>query len=112
MSIPTPLSCLRLLRCMQQKIKAARSNAAPTTEPTTMPAIAPPERWWPELPAAAPAVAVGRGEDVGKTGGIDDVSGSRTPSQRFSTSAATQQESVAFAELWPQKEHRPGRLDW
>jgi hypothetical protein len=93
---------------------AARMSAAPTRDPTTMPAIAPPERPVPEFPAPAPAPAVwvGAEEEVEvKSGGIDVVVGSSTPSHRVSTLALTQQESVALGELEAQKEQRPGRLD-
>lgn len=77
---------------------------APTTEPTTMPAICPPDKPSP-LDESCPAAA---GDPVadgvlpvedGKRGGIEDEGGKVTPVQRFVTSDPTQQESVAFGEL-------------
>lgn len=63
---------------MQQKMTAARMTAAPTTDPMTIPAIAPGLRPLPRFPApAAVLVAVGLDElvDEGKSGGIDVVVG-------------------------------------
>lgn len=102
---------------MQKKMTAARISAAPTIEPTTIAAIAPPESPEPDLlvPAAAPAdVPVGAAEDVleGNKGAIDVVVGRCTSAQRDSTLALTQHESVELGELEPQNEQRPCRLDW
>lgn len=94
---------------------AARISAAPTSEPTTMPAMAPPESPDPERPApfAAPAdVEDGAPDDVldGNTGGIETVVGRSTPTQRDSTLALTQHESVELTVLSAQKEHKPCKL--
>lgn len=94
---------------------AARIRAAPTREPTTIPAMAPPESPEPDLfPPDPTEVEVGDAELVeeGNKGGMDVVVGNFTPSQRFSTLAFTQQESVELGELSAQNEHKPGRLDW
>ena len=67
---------------MQQKITAAIIRAAPMRDPITMPAIAPPERPFPDLwPPDAPPVELGEADEVpvGKTGGIDTVVGRWTP---------------------------------
>ena len=48
----------------------------------------------------------------GNTGGIETVVGRSTPTQRDSTFALTQQESVELTVLEPQKRHNPWRLPW
>lgn len=90
---------------VQHSSMRTRMSSAPTTDPITMPAIAPPDkpRWadWPFAAAAEVPVAEGAPllvED-GKRGGIDEVVGSVTPAQRFVTFEPIQQESVAFGEL-------------
>jgi hypothetical protein len=91
---------------------AARISAAPTSEPTTIPAIAPPERPDPDLAPPAPEVEVGAADVLdGNNGGIDVVVGRWMPWQRCSTLALTQHESVALGELEAQKEQRPCKLD-
>jgi hypothetical protein len=79
----------------------------------TMPAIAPPERPDAEpLAGAALDVPVGADEEVDENkGGMDDVTGRLTPTQRASTRELTQQESVAFGELAPQNMQRLWRLE-
>jgi hypothetical protein len=93
---------------------AAMIRAAPMMAPMTIPAMAPPERPGSPPPVPAPAVELGDAEDVldGNTGGIDTVVGRLTPTQRDSTLALTQQESVEFEVLSEQKAHRPWRLLW
>lgn len=88
----------------------ARISAAPTSEPTTIPAMAPPES--PGLDWPAPALEDAEGEDVlvGNTGGIEMVVGSSTPEQRDSIFALTQHESVELTVLLAQNEHSPCRL--
>ena len=79
------------------------NNAAPTIDPTTIPAIAPPER--PELLGAGAAAllvdADGLLLDVedGNSGGMDVIVGSITPGQRLVTFDPMQHESVALGEL-------------
>lgn len=99
---------------MQQKITAAKINAAPTIDPMTMPAMAPPESPDFEPPAPAPAVADAVADEVlvGNNGGIETVVGSVTPSQRFSTLELIQHELVEFTVLSLQYEHNPCRLFW
>jgi hypothetical protein len=79
----------------------------------TMPAIAPPES--PEPDPAKPTaldVPVGAAEEVDeKRGGIDEVTGSFTPTQRASTFELMQQESVELGELAPQNWQRLWRLE-
>ena len=87
------------------------SSAPPMTEPTTIPAIWPPDKplWFVvglvPLPAPAPAVLevgapVLEDVDEGKSDGIVDVEiGSVTPEQRVVTFDPRQHESVAFGEL-------------
>lgn len=79
-------------------------------EPTTIPAICPPDKE-PEEPVAAPAVldADGEAEEVedGNNGGTENIGGTVTLSHRAVTSEATQQESVAFGELVAQYPHNP-----
>ena len=85
-------------------------SAAPRRDPTTIPAIEPPES-----PADVP---IGAAEAVleevleGNSGAIDVVVGRCTSAHRDSTPALTQHESVALGELEPQYEHSPWRLDW
>jgi len=75
---------LRFRKKMHPKMMAPRRSAAPTKDPMTMPAIAPPDKLELEFPDTAPAPAV---ELVGsalevvvvKRGGIGVVVGSRTP---------------------------------
>lgn len=78
------------------------SKAAPKMEPTTIPAIFPPERPWcfdrgaaPEVLFAEELLDVGDGNSRG-TGKID---GNVTCWHRLVTFEVTQQESVAFGEL-------------
>jgi hypothetical protein len=99
---------------MQQKMTATMINAAPTSDPMTIPAMAPPERPEPPPGAAAPAVALGDEDEVleGNTGGIETVVGRSTPTQRASTFALTQQESVELTVLVEQKRHSPCKLPW
>jgi hypothetical protein len=82
----------------------------------TIPAMAPEDRPDPELSPPDPESAVELGEPEavldGKTGGIDTVVGSSTPSQRASTFAVTQHESVEFTVLSLQKAQSPWRLSW
>jgi hypothetical protein len=108
--------CFRLLTLIQNKMTAARIRAAPKREPTTTPAMAPPERPEPDLaePAVAPVeVALGAGAVLdGCQGAMDVVVGRWTPTQRDSTFALMQHESVELGELAPQKAQRPGRFDW
>lgn len=89
---------------MQQKIAPKIMSAAATSDPTTMPAMAPPERPDPEL---APALGVADSVLEGNRGGIDTVVGSLTPEQRDSTRELTQQELVEFTRLSAQNEHKP-----
>ena len=81
----------------------------------TIPAIAPPESPDPERPAPVPApaeVEVGTADEVpdGNTGGIETVVGRSTPTQRDSTLALTQHESVELTVLSAQNEHSPCKL--
>jgi hypothetical protein len=91
----------------------ARMSAAPRRDPTTMPAIAPPESLDPDPdpdPLVAPAdVPVGAAEAVleGNKGAIEVVVGRCTSTHRDSTLALTQHESVELGELEPQYEHSP-----
>jgi hypothetical protein len=98
---------------MQHMMMAPRMTAAPMSEPMTIPAMAPPES--PEADPAIGAVLdvpVGAAEEVDENrGGMDEVTGSSTPTQRASTLEFTQQESVEFGELAPQNKQRLGRLD-
>lgn len=91
---------------------AARIRAAPTSDPTTIPAMAPPESPDPDRapPAAGLPVPDGAGEDVGNTGGMETVVGRSTPMQRLSTFELTQHELVEFTELSAQYEHSPCKL--
>ena len=93
-------------------LMSPRRRAAPRREPTTIPAVAPPDS--PELAPPAPAAVV---DPVGAAvvvvvnrGGIVVVVGSLTPTQRDSTSEFTQHESVEFGELAEQKAQRPAKL--
>ena len=98
---------------MQQMMMAPRMTAAPTMDPMTMPAIAPPDSPEPEPPApAAPDVPVAAAVVVVvNRGGIVVVVGSVTPTHLVSALAFTQQESVEFCELVAQNAQRPGKLD-
>jgi len=88
-----------------------RIKAAPRTDPTTMPAIWPPDRPFLEV-AADLGVAVGEPVDVGsESGGMDVVLGRRTFTHRCSTFEFTQHESVEFAELVAQKAQSPCKLE-
>jgi hypothetical protein len=89
---------------MQQKTRRARSRAAPTIDPMTIPAIAPPERplllaadAFPE-PLLPVAVGLLLDVDVNKFGMVEKT-GSTTPVHRPVALDVTQQESVAFSEL-------------
>lgn len=101
---------------MQKKMTAARINAAPSMDPITMPAMAPPESPEPDAPEpfAAPPVALADDDDVlvGNTGGIEIVVGSVIPWQRDSTLAVMQQESVELTVLSAQNEHNPCKFPW
>ena len=76
------------------------------TDPTTIPAIAPPDRpsFWP-IPPVGEGVVVAVCD--GNSGGIEDVGGNLIPSHRVVTFEATQHESVAFGELAAHSEQRP-----
>lgn len=79
-----------------------------------MPAMAPPESPdpdWPAFPAPA-EVELGAEDEVleGNTGGIETVVGRSTPTQRDSTLALTQHESVELTVLPAQNEHKPCKL--
>lgn len=97
---------------MQQKMAAAMMTAAPTSDPMTIPAMAPPERPESPPPDPAPAVELGEEDEVleGNTGGIETVVGRSIPTQRDSTFALTQQESVELTVLVEQKRQSPCRL--
>lgn len=98
----TWLPLRRLRRYKQQSRIRPIHKAAPKTDPTTMPAICPPDKEL-EVPAAAVVVldADGEAEEVeeGNNGGTENIDGMVTPSHRLVTCEATQQESVAFGEL-------------
>jgi hypothetical protein len=98
---------------MQHMMIAPRISAAPMSEPMTMPAMAPPESLEPDpLRPAGLDVPVGAAEEVDENrGGIDEVTGNSTPTQRASTLALTQHESVEFGELAPQNMQRLWRLE-
>lgn len=66
-----------------------------------MPAMAPPESPDRDPPVAAPLEAVGEDVEllVGKSGGIDTVVGSSTPTQRDSTFELAQHELVELTVL-------------
>ncbi len=88
----------RLRRHMQQNRSKAIKRSAPKSEPTTIPAIRPPER--PELwDAPLDGDAVLLEVDDGKKGGKEVVDGNVTPGHRLVTFAPTQHESVALGEL-------------
>lgn len=109
-TLPAWLS-LRFLIWMQQKMTAPRIRAAPTSDPITMPAMAPPESPDPD-PALPLPDGVGDEVPVGKTGGIETVVGSLRPEHRASTLALTQQESVELTVLSPQNMQSPCKLPW
>jgi hypothetical protein len=92
---------LRLRAKIQQAMMMASRRRAPTTEPTAIPAIAPPLS--PDLdlaPGAEDPVADGDGEDVlEKMLPIVVVIGSFTLAQRVVVLEKRQHESVAFGEL-------------
>ena len=75
-------------------------RAAPTTEPTTIPAIAPPERpLLPPVPVADDDDGLGLDVEEGNKGGRDVVDGRVTPGHILLTLDAAQHESVEFGEL-------------
>lgn len=92
---------------MQSKAAKAARMAAATTEPITIPAIAPPDKPLFEVlaAAAAAAVVVTIGCKVTVAAGIE------TPSQREVALALTQQVSVELGELEAQYVQRPIVLD-
>lgn len=103
-------------------MRSARSRKAPSIDPTTIPAIAPPESpvVRPLLVVAAPDEADPVDEEVElevavieEKGGSEDVAamGNTTPEQMPVVFEKTQQESVAFGELAEQYEQRPLRLE-
>jgi len=98
---------------MQHMMIAPRMIAAPMSEPMTIPAIAPDESPEADAPvAAALDVPVGDAEEVDEnSGGMDEVTGRSTPTQRASTLELTQHESVEFGELAPQNMQRLWRLE-
>ena len=94
------------------------TNRDPRTLPTTIPAIAPPDSSSPSSSssssppfAAAVTSPVGVAVPLGKSGATGVVMGNSTPTQRSSTSAPIQQESVELGELDAQNEQRPARFD-
>ena len=99
---------------MQQRTIKARRSRNPRREPTTMPAIAPPESplLLVSFPDEPPAVGDAVDVTVVVTGGIDVLLkvGRTTPSQRDSAFDPTQQESVALGELASQKRQSPCKL--
>ena len=105
---------LRRLRKQTQHSNIRPSNrSAPITEPTTIPAMAPPERPEPLLALAAAPVAEGVLLAVvdGNNGGIDDSVGKVTPWHRLFTFDPIQHESVAFGELDAQYPQSPCRFE-
>jgi hypothetical protein len=84
----------------------ARRSKAPTMDPTTMPAIAPPLR----PPASCAAEELELAVDDGVSAPIELVIGRSTLSQRVSVPDEIQHESVEFGELREQYEHKLGRL--
>lgn len=67
---------------MQHRASNAINKIAPTTDPTTMPAICPPlNPWWLEDAAAPELVAVGAAEveELVNSGGMVEKVGSVTP---------------------------------
>lgn len=107
--------CFLLRAFKQKKMRAARTNSAPTIAPITMPAMAPPDSPESELesPVAAPFVADGAVVEllVGNSGGIDTVVGSITPTHRDSTFELTQHELVELTVLSAQYEQSPCKLE-
>lgn len=116
-TLPCWLLFLRRRSKRRQKMRRPSNAAAPSTDPITIPAIAPPDS--PRLVSAAPAEPAGPAAlvadevlddvdrvladvDVGKSGCIENMVGSLTFEQRDSTLEVTQHESVAFGELAPQ----------
>lgn len=79
-----------------------------------MPAIAPRDKPLRPDPSRAAAAGEPVGElpsvEEGKSGGIEDVMGNSTSTQRLVALEPTQHESVAFGELAAQKLHKPCRL--
>ncbi len=102
---------------MQQSNSKPISTAAPRMEPTTIPAICPPDSplLFCEAPLVALEVLVAEGEvlDVaeGNNGGIENMAGKVTPLHLPVTFDVTQHESVALGELDAQYRHRPGRFE-
>jgi hypothetical protein len=80
----------------------ARSRSAPTIEPTTIPAMAPPLRPPPPLLEPGAAVALELAMDEGDRAPMEVVTGSSTLSHRVSVFDAIQHESVEFGELLEQ----------
>lgn len=87
----------------------ARRSRAPTMDPTTIPAMAPPLRP-PALCAAAADEELELPVDDGVSAPIELVTGRSTLSQRVSVPEEIQHESVEFGELCEQYEHKLGRL--
>lgn len=99
---------------MQQSARRPSKMAAPTMDPTTMPAICPPVR--PPLELFAPAAVLFEADELfeefepGKSGRRGEKGGSCTPTHLLVTFAPTQHESVALGELEAQYPHNPCRL--
>jgi hypothetical protein len=96
---------------MQHPIMTARRSSAPSIEPMTIPAMAPPLSPEPprDDPAAAPLVALDPAvDDV--IAPMDVVTGNLTFVHRVSACALMQHESVELGELVAQYEQRLGRL--
>jgi hypothetical protein len=104
----------RLINKQAPMINARRSSA-PTMDPMTIPAMAPPLRplLLPADAAPAPAVAAPVAVVVKVVMGCREAeatTGRTTPSQRLVVLEKTQQESVALGELAAQYEHSEPRL--
>lgn len=105
LSAASVCDCLRRRVRMQSKAARAAKMAAATTEPITIPAIAPPDKPLFEVSASAAAEVVTIGWRVTVAAGIE------TPSQREVALALTQHVSVELGELEAQYVQRPIVLD-